>query len=117
MDRLTTRPRGRCIVVHSNRLVSEDLRQLLLSEGAQEVVLVTRLEDVTAQPDAIAFLEANAATLDQLAQVQSWIRLGTPVVAMDGEPALARTDAHIYTLAQPFRSEDVVEILHKASVF
>lgn len=117
MDRLTAWPHGRCIVVHSNRLVSEDLRQLLLAEGAGDILLASRIEDIAAQSDAIVFIEASASSLNDIAQVQTWMRLGTPIVAMNGEPTGSQPGGRVFTLAQPFRTEDVLEILHQAAVF
>lgn len=117
MDKPTSRPAGRCVIVHSSRLVAEDLRQLLLAEGASEVVMAKDRSSVTAQADAIAFVEGSHANLTDDGCVRAWRSMGTPVVALNGAPSSQIALDGIYKLEQPFRTEDVVDLLKSLKVF
>ncbi|MEJ6389455.1 hypothetical protein [Gymnodinialimonas ulvae] len=117
MDRLIDGPRSRAVVCHGNPLVGEDLRQLLLSEGAGEVLVIRSLDEVQIESDAIAFVEGSAKLLLQAVQIQGWLRRGTPVVAMNGCGGMASVPRGVHLLKQPFRSEDVQNLLTQVKVF
>ncbi|MEJ6392128.1 hypothetical protein V8J82_02610 [Gymnodinialimonas sp. 2305UL16-5] len=117
MDTLTSWTRERSVVVHPNLLVAEDLRQLLLSEGAASVVTAVDLDQIAAGSDAIAFIEGNVARLIELEAVQNWLQFGTPIVVLtDGSPQIDLPPG-IYSLEQPFRSEQVQALLQQKVVF
>lgn len=117
MDRLSAKPRGRCVIVHTNRLVAEDLRQLLLALGADTVDIATALEEVRPGLDAVVFVEGAATALHDTPKIAEWHAAGTPVVAMNGRRGTDGPVRGIHLLEQPFRSDDVVALLRDLKVF
>jgi hypothetical protein len=113
MDKQVARPHRRCVVVHSSRLVAEDLRELLMSEGAHEVVTARDMVDIDRRAACVAFVEGGAACIVKTAQVRHWRRTGAAIVAMNGAVSGLEPMDSVYTLEQPFRSEDVIDILAK----
>ena len=117
MDRLARKPRGRCVIVHSNRLIAEDLKQLLLAEGAHEVVISNRLADLSPGVDAVVFIEGDADAISNDPTVVAWLAFQTPVIAMNGSSDGNGPKPGIHRLEQPFRSEHVVALLRSLEVF
>lgn len=95
MDRLTNGPRNRAIICHTDKLVAEDLRQLLLVAGATKVVVADDLADASVGLDGIAIVQGSALATLEAASVQAWLRVGTPVVVLDGGSIAADMPAGI----------------------
>ncbi|MBF9044324.1 hypothetical protein HKCCE4037_13355 [Rhodobacterales bacterium HKCCE4037] len=117
MDRMVDKVRRRCVIIHSNRLIAEDLKQTLLAEGADEVVISSKLADVAAGVDAVVFIEGDAREIPTQPSVAAWLALETPVVALDGSNGEAEVQPGVHILEQPFRSEHVIALLRQLKVF
>lgn len=109
---------ARCIIVHPNVLVAEDLREILASAGAREVVAV---RDIAQAPEGSARVVLVSGALDvlvQTPQVRGWTDHAVPVILLDsGHAAMGTAEAGFHTLEEPFRTEDVTALLARLEVF
>lgn len=118
MDTPRKAPDGPCIVVHRNLLVAEDLKDVLISAGASDVLSFAVLEDAEGYAAQLAIVEAAGyEDVYMHPSVTHWIAMGTPVVVLNGHTGEPDPSMGLYSLEQPFRSEDLNKILLKLSVF
>ncbi|MEX3016146.1 hypothetical protein [Gymnodinialimonas hymeniacidonis] len=115
-------PTGRldapCIIVHSNVLVAEDLRDILMNAGAQDVVVYS---DFAAIKEDVAALVIASGGLERTLRAErfdAWGRNGTPVVLLDvGQRSEDAAKFGLHVLEEPFRTEDVIELLTDLRIF
>lgn len=106
---------GICLIVSDSALMAEDLRELLIGEGATEVVVARSLAQAEGLAPSMVFLSEWTAEILASGIVTAWTREGAPVVLIGGtETARAAAEAaRMPFLEQPFRSEDVLSLLRR----
>ncbi|GAB5448009.1 hypothetical protein [Gymnodinialimonas sp.] len=121
-DELRDPPSGQanapCIIIHSNVLVAEDLRDILMNAGAQNVVVYTDFADVTEDRATVVFASGGLERTLSAPQFDAWALNGTPVVLLDdGHRSEAASQHGLHLLNEPFRTEDVIALLTDLRVF
>lgn len=103
---------GRMLVVNSSVIVCEDLRDILLDWGVADVTVVHSLDADWAGPFTTAFIEVSCDDSVMHRRIGKLIQEGTSLVFLDEPiPGLMPPTPTIHYLAQPFRAEDVIQVL------
>ncbi|QXT39111.1 hypothetical protein [Gymnodinialimonas ceratoperidinii] len=107
-----------CLVVHSNLLVIEDLRDILTQAGAGDIRSCTHVSKAPDTPMRLVIASVKSDVLQSAPQFATWKASGTPVVVLDSgqDPGLARHE-WIYRQSAPFRSEELSALLHGLEIF
>ncbi|UWQ94883.1 hypothetical protein K3728_14445 [Rhodobacteraceae bacterium M385] len=107
-----------CLIVHPNALVATDLRDILESEGATEVLTFSDLSHVPLEPARLVILSAAPEALLESPHSAFWKSSETPVIMLDrGRLQPIAEHAWLHYLDEPFRTEDVTALLHGLQVF
>lgn len=118
MDQGETPKPGPCVVVHATQFVAQDLRDILMIRGAQDVLIFNSIDDVPDIPFSIAFADCP---VQQLLTSNLHARLksdAAPVVMVNGgEESCEAAGAGFLVLGQPFRTEDVIALLDRIGLF
>lgn len=114
MDSPQPPDRRRYLVVTGNAVVAEDLRELLGGERQDDVQVFTSLQPSWSGGYAAAFFDVPLSQLTQNAAVQALSAAGTAVVVLNAFlPEAQFQGTGFQTLVQPFRTEDVINLLAK----
>lgn len=107
-----------CLIIHSNVLVAEDLRDILVSVGAPDVVTAISLDQAPLRPARLVMVSGSLEMIKASAQASYWTEQAIPVVLLDSERQNDEAvQAGFHPLDEPFRTEDVTELLAKLKVF
>ncbi len=110
--------RAPCLVIHANVLVAEDLRDILIAEGADEVIVVKTLAEAPLSPARIAFVSASANAVLASPHTTFWAGQGTPVVLLGGlQRSSVSREAGYHVMNEPFRTEDITALLRRLQIF
>lgn len=105
------------LVYHSNPLVSEDLRETLEATGACVVEVLSSLAGAVRRCYDLAFVEVAP---DQLEAKPEWswlMETSKGIVALtSGLNDTGPVPGKIVLMPQPFRSDDVLDILTRAGI-
>lgn len=109
----------RFLVVHPDVLIAEDLRETILALRGATVDLRRDLPDRSV-PGAfydMAIIGLPLAQLIDNAFVETLRLRRTVIVILNGATSLDAPETHgFYSLAQPFRTEDVMRLLRQLAV-
>ncbi len=114
----TGRRNAPCIIIHSNVLVAEDLRDILMNSGAQDVVVYSDFAEIMEDTAALVIASGGLERTLSAPQFDAWVRTGTPVILLEDEHRsddAAKFGFHL--LNEPFRTEDVVALLTDLRIF
>lgn len=100
-------------VVHTHRVIAEDLREILMGCGFQDVRIAARLDEVPTVGVAVAIVAARSKEIDEPPHLPVWVEQGVPTVILDGPPNLGASSPWIKHLSQPFQPADVTELIRK----
>lgn len=104
----------RFLVVTRQRIVAEDLRQMLLAWGASGVDVASGLSDAWDENYAAGFFAVPLPDLLGDGRVRNLHRSGTRIVVVNGhEPESAYNGTGLSVLEQPFRTQDVRSVLRR----
>ena len=107
-----------CIIIHPNVLVSEDLRDILISRGATEVLTATQISQAPLSPARLVMIAGKLETILATPQGLYWKEHGIPVILIEHDKDNeAAAEAGLHVLPEPFRDEDVVKTLERLQVF
>ena len=106
-----------CIVVHPSPLVAEDLRELLILAGASEVTVVTRLEDLQRLDARLALVAGDYTVIAASQAAEYWRQHKTPIVVLNGTTRSSPQTPGVFSIRQPFKSDDIVCVLRELSIF
>ncbi|WP_224816394.1 hypothetical protein [Hasllibacter sp. MH4015] len=113
----TARPQGTCIIVHENVIVAEDLREALMAEGANNIVIGRDVSQLGAQSPMVAFIAGQVDQVIRLPEVMEWRGHGAQIVVMPGFVDDVELQDGIHILEQPFRSEQATGLIQKLKLF
>ncbi|AHM05135.1 hypothetical protein roselon_02837 [Roseibacterium elongatum DSM 19469] len=104
------------LVVHSTPLVAEDLREMLVSAGANRVELAISLPDETPpEPFETCFLSVSRDALSDITLLDRVARMAAHVVLIVGFlEAKPDLPPGFSVLSEPFRDADVLAALLSA---
>ncbi|WP_166486176.1 hypothetical protein [Jannaschia sp. CCS1] len=107
-----------CLIIHSSALVAEDLRDILESEGALEVLTAPDITQAPIAPARVVLVSGSLEKILDTPQAMYWRQHAIPVILVDSELQHVRaTEAGFHTLNEPFRTEDVIHLLNKFNIF
>jgi len=106
-----------CVIVHKNPVVTEDLRELLTTCGATNIVILQDLNEAAGQGARLAIVEGDYDSVLRDPAVAGWIASGTPVLVLNDHLKQVEPKTDVHSIVQPFRSEDVTDILKKIAFF
>lgn len=96
-------------------LVAEDLRDILTDEGAEDIITAPSLSQVTAGAARVVFIAGARGKALATDQLRHWIDQATPVVFLDD--ICPEGPANVHALAEPFRTQDVTDLLRRLHIF
>ena len=115
MKDATQKPGRRALIVTAKTLVADDLKDILLGKVFMAVDAVM---DPIDMPDArydVAFLDIPVARVLGDARLRAMQDGGTSIIILNGlSKDTIQRNAGILVLSQPFRTDDVHEILMRA---
>lgn len=104
----------RFLIVTKNVVVAEDLKDILKEIPECRIDTCLSLGDGWDDDYGLAFFDVPVETLMKDKRVRKMHRSGANVVVMDGGLSDSSADCgRLSVLAQPFRSTDVVSLLHR----
>lgn len=96
-------------IVHAQRIVAEDLRDILAALGIVNIILAAQLSRVPVGPAALVIVAAAGDDLTVLPHMAEWAALGVPVVVLNGVSRSDPSMRHVVVVAQPF-DPDAIKI-------
>lgn len=100
------------LIVHDNAVVGEDMREALMDWGAIEVDVRCSLAETWGQDYAAAFFGLPIANIMHDHKVMRLSQCGTEIIVLNGDlPDSALAESGMHPLSQPFRGEDLIELL------
>lgn len=117
MDTIHYPASDRCVIVHKNHVVAEDLKQSLALLGARDIVTYASLAEAADVEARLVIVAGDHDTVVNSAAVRRWIGNGTPVLVLNGANSDDPDPHGIVTLEQPFRSEEFVAAIERLAVF
>lgn len=100
-------------VVHSQKVIAEDIREILMGLGRQDIHMVRRISDLPVVPAALIVIAADASAAECMTYLKLWSTERVPVVWLDGPESLAANLCNFVSLRLPFLPEDVAEALQQ----
>lgn len=100
-----------CIVVHDSPLVAQDLEGVLQDAHIADVRSYRSLDETEGAPCRLAIVAGHHDDVVAHPIVRDWIESGVPLLILNGRATGAGETGNIQSVAQPFRSEDIVAAL------
>ena len=114
MDSLASQKRRRFLTVTKNAVMGEDLRELLMSTGDAEADTHLDMSDEWGAGYAVAFFDTPPGAMVDDQRVRALSNAGTAIVVLAGNPPNGpEYDVPFQWLAQPFRTDDVIDLLRR----
>lgn len=108
-----------CLIIHSNPVVAQDLSEILCGVGISGDTFDTfgAVDRDRAGHAKLVVAESGLDVLMTSDHASGWLDIGVPVILLGapGDRAVAPPDG-VYYLEQPFRTEDVLAMLHRLAV-
>jgi hypothetical protein len=115
LDRRSPQDRHAAFIVHTTRLIAEDLRDILLSAGYAHVTLARTLADIPLSDAGLIVIDGTLADLAEPSRLEDLVKLDLPMLVLDGLGPIPPATTRIERVSTPFRSEEVIAALSRVT--